>query len=236
MTMNLLERAAEWTESYGAVASLAGNFLLVIITAWYALLTMRLAKSSNKAAKAAQSSADSAMEAALSAKTSALASISSVGVDYFCVPLYMRVDQRNVFCGVALKCNAAAAFIHSIRLVDASTSTSVPGKTGSKILLSVAENLEVMPLNELPRRLHPGAVLYFYLDSDAQREAWISWLKIEVSYSFDEYVVMSGLPLSWHDVSDNEIVFFWSMTPVPGGATARVGRPPFEGEHVPIPE
>lgn len=232
MTMNPLERAAEWIVAYGVVAQLAANLILICVTAWYAFLTMRLARSSIEATRAAQSSASSAENAALSAKTSALASISSIGVKYSCVPLYVRENQQEMFCGIALRGNGPAAFIHSVHLDSACTSHSVQGKPGSQILVSVAENVEIMPLNTLPRRLQPGAVMHFYLSPDAQRECWVTQLNIGISYSFDEYVVMNGLPLNWYD-SNGKDIMKWEVTSVPGRTTAYVGRPPIEGEFVP---
>lgn len=148
-----------------SLISALSSVVLVGVTAWYAILTNRLAKSARDSAASAERTATLTAEALA-------ASVAALDVNFAVHPNAQGISGReDALLGVSVHCTGATVFIHRVHLDMAHRLDEMSEDGGSYTLfaddigLAVATGRELnsMPVR-LPARIHKNEVIHFETD------------------------------------------------------------------------
>lgn len=178
------------------VISAASTVVLVGVTAWYAVLTNKLAKSSRDAA-------DAAREAALASQKAAEVAEAQVPAEFSVRPYVQGINNApTLLAGVDLRCDGAIVFVHGCvlneyTLVEPPSTYSTVHSALTDRSLPVALKVSVQAwtdrlgqrpdrinVPELPHRLHGGEEIFFEVPADVEiRNGDFRTLDVTVYYS-----------------------------------------------------
>lgn len=179
----------DWLREWGGLLS---SVVLIAVTGWYVYLTKKLADS----AKASANSSKEAAEASLSAVAAAVASVS---VDFGVFPSGY-VDRGRDRFALQVMCMGATVFVHSARLID----LGVEDAERARVVDWGFNSGDAMPLHvagkeSVPRRLHKGETIFFFLPSECGEPVNVAALELIVDYSLDGRGPVIGRRIYWED-------------------------------------
>lgn len=141
--------------------SLLVTTMLAALTAWYAVLTRSIAKASADAAKSSAEAAQAALDAANAAR-------SALVIGFRVSPLMFSQDDRQPgFSGVEVTCSGDNLYVHGVDLC--SVTEAQPPSSGEHNISYVTVAGEELPLltdEQVPRLLHKGEAMKFWLPQD----------------------------------------------------------------------
>lgn len=183
----------------GEWGTLIVTFLLAIITAWYVVLTRTIAQASRASAESAREAAQGARLAAEASRASAGAAIAGLQVDFEITPFYSfgpdeRLEGHGEF-GVQVRARGPAVFVHGL-LLDF---VGVPKirNFGRSFTTAGIHDIELLPREPVPRRLHAGEALYFDLPAGQPRQLNVGELVGRVKYSVDGSAPVATRHVEW---------------------------------------
>jgi len=200
MSLPRLLSLSGFAQDWGALIT---TVVLAAITAWYAVLTKRLADS-------AEESADSARRAAEASQAAVVIAESSVEVQFTLGPMYSTGRSEDpesagwmALSGVTLHSGAATVYVHSLRLDRVVVPTSDHGgfwqEFGEELIGTLDQFGRDDPATVLPQRLHKGEMMYFLrADPTADDPESVSELVATVMYSLDGSGAPRPLRIAWH--------------------------------------
>ena len=197
-----LMRMEEWWE-YSEMSEflhdwglLLASTLLLLVTGWYAWLTLALARASKDAAASAASAAEHA-RASVSiamANTRVAFRLHAYGHSFseFDSPDETTglVDHRGSLYTVELTCDGAAVVVHEVLLiaawvVDSRVSDGEGEDIDSHAVGEWPAPLEPAEDTELPAYVHDGEAAWFEFEDGSESPGELSVLKVDVRYSFN---------------------------------------------------
>lgn len=167
--------------------SALSSLILVGVTAWYAILTNRLAKSARESAASAERAAALAAEALA-------ASIAALDVSFEVFPNFHGFSETSGSgLGVSVHCTGATVFVHSVHL-DMAYRIDKAHPDGADYSL-FADDIALVPdtgdLNsspvELPARMHKGEMIHLETSPEVTMgiDERVGILEVSISYSLN---------------------------------------------------
>jgi cbb3-type cytochrome oxidase subunit 3 len=183
----------DWLSSWGTLLLTA---VLVAVTAWYAYLTLTLAKSSREAAHSSRLAAEASLRALDIARA-------GVAVEFRVTPHYrsQRVcdadgqdsgDFDMHLAGIDVHGHGDTLFVHWCELMSVGTSE------GDGVTLGVMYGTRLEPDTGHPVRLHRGESERFVIEDDALAiEGMVSHLAVKIWYSLTREDSVTGYWVEW---------------------------------------
>ena len=186
--MNL---AADWEGASTALSTWIvplSTVVLVLVTAWYAVLTRRLAKSAEASAASAERTVQIAAQALA-------ATVAAVDVQFEVSPSYQYSGGDDLAdLGVTVFCGGATVFVHKVHLDSASEAEERSEESTTYRTITSGASLDVFDEEaRLPVRLHRGESANFICDPLVRLPfaTSVAILEVTVWYTLDG----TGVPL-----------------------------------------
>lgn len=173
-----IEGIPQWLRDWG---TLVGTFMLLGVTGWYALLTHRLARSSEEASAAAK-------DAAEAAKSSAAIAAAGTDVNFL---VEVRDDMFSESPVIILRGGGATVYVHRVELRSGHYHASADlSRSGTLKSVSEVDLERLAESATLPARLYRDDEIWFAspVKDEPPHGPWDSVL-LRVTYSFDGLVV-----------------------------------------------
>ena len=178
----LTTHAASLSSDIKDWGTLVATLLLVGVTAWYVILTKRMAdaaeisaQSSQDAAKTSKEAAETSRDAAAAARKAADAAVAELSVQFSVRPFFVGgVPPERL--GVTVTGAGASVFIHGARLWNAMRRGEWPHRSESFSL--GLHDVELEPESDLPLRVHAGESVQFLVPDDLTRGKFSDYRRV----------------------------------------------------------